>query len=70
MRVARPQHRGDELADLPIADQQRVEHVLARVAVIGAPFLLPMPRIIGAIAIQGDVRRDTVALPLPQVDLP
>ena len=66
----RAQHGRDELARVPIEDQQRVVHVLAVVAVVGPPLLLPMGRIVRAVQIQQDVGGHARLLPLAQVDLP
>ena len=70
MGIAGAQHGGDELMGLAVEDQQRVEHVLAVEAVVGAPFLRPMGRVIRPIEVEDDVGRDAVALPLAQIHLP
>ena len=65
---ARPQHGGDELARLPVEDQQRVVHVLAIIAMVGHAFLPAVGRIVRAIKVEHDVRGHTIALPLLQVE--
>jgi hypothetical protein len=67
---ARAQDGGDELAGLPVEDEQRVVHVLPVIPMIGAPLLLPMRRVVGAVQVEDDVRRHAVALALAQIDLP
>jgi hypothetical protein len=66
--VAGAQHRGDDLPRLAIEDQQRMVHVLPKVAVVGAPVLLAMGRIVGAIEVEHDPPRDSRPLALVQVD--
>ena len=53
---------------LAVEDEQGVVHVLPVVAVVGAPFLLPMRRIVRAVQIEHDVRRHALPFPLRQVD--
>ena len=52
---AGPQDGGDELVGLAVEDEQRMIHVLAVVAVVGAAFLLAVRRVVGAIQIEQDV---------------
>ena len=37
---------------------------------VGAPFLLAVGRVVGAVEVEHDVGRQPVTLPLPQVQLP
>jgi hypothetical protein len=67
--IAGAQDHGDELAGLTIEDEQGMEHVLAVVAMIGAPFLLSMGGIIRAIEVEDDAHGNPIAFPLAQIDL-
>ena len=59
------QDGGDELPGVAVEDQQRVVHVLAVVAVVGAAFLLPVRRVVGAVQVEHDVRPARRRAPAP-----
>ena len=62
------QDGGDELIGVPIEDEERVVHVLAEVAVVALPLLLPMHRIVGPIQVQQDAPRPAQSLPFGEID--
>ena len=49
---ARPQDRRDEVPGLAVEDEQGMVHVLPEVAVVGAPFLVAVGRIVGGVEVQ------------------
>jgi hypothetical protein len=65
----RAQDGADELASVPIKDQQVVVHRLAVIPVVGRPLLLAMRCIVGGIDVQHDLAGDAVPSPLLQVEL-
>jgi hypothetical protein len=69
MGIARSEDGTDQLVGLPIEDQQWVEHVLAEVAMVAAPFLFTMCRIIRAIKVEQDVVRHTAGGAFLDVEL-
>ncbi len=60
---AAAQHGDDELVGLLLEDQQWVARVLPVVPAVGAPFLLPVGRVVGAVEVEHDAAWDTVSLP-------
>ena len=60
-----PEDRRDQLVGLAIEDEEWVIHVLAEVAVIALPFLLPMHRVVRPIQIEQDAARLGRLAPAP-----
>jgi hypothetical protein len=68
MRIARPQHRGDELVGVAVEHQQRVIPMLPEIAVVGGAFRGSLRRIVGAIEVPGDAGWGTGPLAFLQID--
>ena len=68
MHVPRAQDGGDDLAGIRVEDQQGMIHVLAIVALVGDPLLLPMGGVGGPIEVQSHPRGRARLPPFAQVD--
>jgi len=69
MAGAGTQDRSDELAGVPIEDQERMVHIAAVIPMVGNPFLLAVRRIICAVEVEDDAIGNTIPLPLVEVEL-
>ena len=58
--------RDDRLAGLAVEGQERVVHVLAVVAAVGASFLPAVGGVVGPVQVEDDARRHPAPLALPQ----
>lgn len=65
----RTEHRGDQVAGVPIEDQQGMEHVLLVVPMVGDALLVDVGRVIGAVEVEDDALGDPIASSFLQIEL-